>query len=120
MVQFKVHTENTTMASCMNGLLNQNIPMRVQVVHCEAVPVRWSARANVLKNTQNKCEEPCDCSYSVVPGFNSLTGRLANNVVLSEECDQSIKLLAVPIRPNLTHTPRQICFPSASIAGLNK
>ena len=67
-------TENAAVTGSVNGLLDQDVVVRVQIVHSECVPATRDAGAQISQNTLNKGQKPFNRSPPVSPMIEPSSG----------------------------------------------
>jgi len=112
--------EHTNMPSGVNQLLNQNVPVRVQVVHRDAVPIIWCSWTKIQQDADDEESKFIDRRPSIPPSINPAACWIAWSVVLSADGTQNVQLLAVSVGTDLANPPCQMSFAPTAIGGLNE
>ena len=110
-----VRTEDTSVASDVDGLLDQDVSMRVEIVHCENIKIIRRPGANTLQNPTNKGKETHDCRAAFAPGLNPSSGRAPWLWIFSTDRAENIQFLTVPVGADLAHSPTEMGLASAAI-----
>ena len=67
-------SENAAVTGSVNGLLDQDVVVRVQIVHGEGVPAARDAGTQISQNTLNKGQKPFNRSPPVSPMIEPSSG----------------------------------------------
>ena len=114
------HETHTPVSSSVNDLLDDDVPVCIQIVNRKNIKISRSSRTNIMKDNLDKGEELRNGRTSVAPCIDPSPGRLSRGVVLSRDCRQYIQFLAMAVWTYFPHASGQMRLPTTTIRKLYK